>query len=279
MAIILMVIASSCNLEEQRSQMSSSPRVLLVNSTLSFVVAFLLTTLIHESGHYFSYLALGAYPVLHHNYVELMDPQISSTVRIVAGLAGPAISLLQGVVACGIVLSRKPNTPSELLALWVGLLGLVNFCGYMILTPLSTVGDTGRVADLLLIPFAIRIGIAILGVVLLLLAVLRMGREFSRFIPAGLALRERRRYVNALLVVPIVVGSLVNAALALPVVATLSIIYPAMSPYVILSSYGKALNAVNLNTAASHLTERVSGWLVVFALAAVLLNRLLVPGF
>ena len=41
-----------------------------INSTLAFVVAFFITTFVHEFGHFFAYSVFGANPVMFHNSVQ-----------------------------------------------------------------------------------------------------------------------------------------------------------------------------------------------------------------
>lgn len=258
--------------------MSKSHRNIFVNSTLAFVSAFIITTIIHESGHYLTSYFFGSPSKLYHNYVETSETQIRVLAVIIIALAGPFISLIQGVIASGLVLFRQKNTQQDLLLLWLGLLGFVNFFGYLMLTPLSTVGDTGKVAELLQIHYILRIGISLLGIAALLLIVMTTGKEFARFIPSASGLVEKRKYVNAILLFPIIIGSIINSILAFPVVAVLSVIYPATSPYVILSSYGKILKEINSSSNDSFIYQKISAFLIGLFIVCVLINRLLTQG-
>ena len=259
--------------------MPKSHRNIFVNSTLAFVSAFIITTIIHESGHYIASYLFGSQPKLYHNYVETSETQARVLAIVIIALAGPFISFIQGVIASGVVLFRQKNTQQDLLFLWLGLLGFVNFFGYLMLTPLSTVGDTGKVAELLQIHYTLRVGVSLLGIVALLLIVTATGKEFARFVPPSSELVEKRKYVNAILLFPIIVGSMVNSILAFPVVAVLSVIYPATSPYVILSSYGKVLKGINLSSNDSFIYQKISPFLIGLVIVCVLINRLLTKGY
>ena len=258
--------------------MSPVHKHLLINSTITFVAAFVMTTIIHECGHFLTYAALGVPATLHHNYVASSAGQIGLLAAICAALAGPVISLVQGSIAGGLLASRKSNRPLDLLLLWMSLLGFVNFFGYLMLTPLSTKGDTGKVAELLQMPFGLRIAIAVIGIAVLIVIVLKLGRSFARFIPVEAEIPARRRYVNAVLLFPIMIGSGVNVLLAFPVVSVLSIIYPATSAYVLMSAYGKILTATDLHSSDSPVQWRYSSFLVVIAGMSILANRLLTIG-
>lgn len=250
-----------------------------INSTLAFVCAFLITTFIHEFGHFLCYTLLGAHPVLYHNYVQTFDQQLSVGIRIISALAGPVISLIQGIVV-GMVGSRKPgNKDSDLFLLWLSLLGFVNFFGYLMLTPLSTTGDTGKVAELLQIPYLFRILIAVAGVAILIVIIVKMGKRFANFIPEENDIVAKRKYVNSILFYPILAGSIINAMLAFPIPVLLSVIYPATSAFVVMSAYGVVLKSQgNINT-ASIIQKNISRFLIVLTVATILINRLLTFGF
>jgi len=253
-------------------------KILFVNSLAGFVAAFLFTTFIHESGHFIAYLLSGAHPVLYHNHVRVDEPEFGTAVRIIAAMAGPVISLVQGICLGLIVVRRRSNSPQDLLLLWLCLLGLVNFFGYLMLTPISTVGDTGKAAALIGLPVIYRILISIAGIAILILLVIRLGRYFSRFIPAVGDLRQKRRYIKVLVIYPILAGSVINVLLALPVPVMLSVIYPATSSFVILSAYGSIIRTADSPAAASVPELKISRLLVLLLLAGIVVNRLLTLG-
>lgn len=258
--------------------MANPLKNILINSTLAFVSAFVFTTVIHEGGHFLSYMFFGAHPTLFHNYVQTPDQHLSTLARVVSALAGPVISLVQAVVFGLIVSKGRKNTASHLLFLWLSLLGYVNFFGYLVMTPLFTGGDTGAVAELLNIVYVIRIVIALAGFAVLLWIIRHTARNFSTFIPAELEGQQRSRYVYRLMFFPIMVGSAVNTLLAFPVAAVLSAIYPATSSYVIMSSFRAILHGSSSHVSRSECEGGISKILVFLALSAIILNRLLTFG-
>ena len=175
--------------------MNTSLRNTLINSSLAFTVAFFLTTIIHEFGHFLSYFISGAHPVIYHNYVSASDDDLNIHIRIISILAGPIISLLQGILFGLIVTTSSKRSIVHLFYFWLSLLGFVNFFGYLMMTPISDVGDTGKAAEMLQIGNLWRLLIAIAGFMILIWIILRMGKYFSYFIPSGKDLAERRKYV------------------------------------------------------------------------------------
>ncbi len=258
--------------------MQQSYKSIFINSLLAFVSAFIITTIIHESGHFFAYLVAGAQPVLYHNYVQLSDNTLSLNIKVVAALAGPVISLGQGIIFSAIVIKKQENNARYLLCLWLSLLGFINFFGYLMLTPLSTKGDTGKVAEMLHMPYMYRIIVALLGIAILVVLVLKVGKYFANFIPAGTEIRAKGKYINYLVMFPIMAGSVVNMLLSLPIPVLLSIIYPATSSYVILTSYGRIMRTEPVSKNPSEVSQNISVFLVVVCVVCMLLNRLLTMG-
>jgi len=258
--------------------MDKSLKFILFNSTLAFVSAFIITTVIHEGGHFVSYFLFGAKPTLYHNYVQTLAQQLSLNVKVISGLAGPFSSLFQGIIFGLLVTGLQKSNARYLLYLWLSLLGFINFFGYLVMTPLSTAGDTGQVAELLHLGYPIRIIIAITGFILLIFAVMKMGKYFSIFIPNESARKSKAKYVYHVMFFPIIIGSLFNTLLAFPVVSVLSIVYPATSPYVIMSSFSVILKSTPQQSTRSEIETGIMKWLVLLVLCALILNRLLTLG-
>lgn len=256
----------------------NSFKYIFINSILAFVSAFILTTIIHESGHFISYYLFDAQPILYHNYVQTPDQHLSMHIIIISALAGPVISLIQGIIFAMIVARKPDNSAKDLVFLWLSLVGFINFFGYLMLTPISTKGDTGKVAEILQLPYLYRIILAVLGVAVLVFIVIKIGRYFSNFIPNEIELSKKGKYVNALVLFPILAGSMVNVLLAFPIPVILSVIYPATSSYVILCSYGLILRTENVLPQESKIEKKISKFLTIVTLIAVLLNRVLPVG-
>ena len=259
--------------------MKSSQKFVFINSLLAFVSAFIITTIIHESGHFISYWLFGAHPVLYHNYVQTSDSNLSHVILIVSALAGPVISLVQGSIFGVLAARSRSNSAGSLMILWLSLCGFINFFGYLMLTPLTTRGDTGKVAELLHMPYLYRILIAVFGIALLIYLVLKIGKKFADFIPNGLEPAAKSKYVNALVLFPILAGSALNALLSFPIPVILSVIYPATSSFVILSSYGIILKSESQAPKDSLIGKRIFGPLIMITIVAVVLNRILTLGW
>jgi hypothetical protein len=258
--------------------MNNPLKKILINSTLAFIAAFFITTFIHEFGHFLSYLVFGANPILYHNYAQTDDQGLSLFVIVISALAGPVISLIQGIIFGIITSSEKKNKAVNLFFLWLCLLGFVNFFGYLLMTPLFTTGDTGKVAELLQLNYFYRILIAIIGFAILILLILKIGKNFSRFISVSPDNKLRKKYVYHIMFFPILIGSVINTLFAFPIPVIISAVYPATSSFVIMSSFGVILKSQPSHLSKTEIEESVSKLLVGLVLIGILINRLLTMG-
>lgn len=263
---------------EGLNEMGKRPGYVFANSTLAYVSAFFVTTFLHETGHFLAYVIAGAHPVLYHNYVQTAGEHLSVPARVAAAMAGPVISLLQGSVAWIFLRRMRRATAAGLLLLWLGLLGCVNAGGYLVLTPLSAVGDTGKAASLLGLGLPVKILAALAGAGILAWAVRGLGRRFAGFIPAGLDKPCREKYVYHVMFFPIIAGSAVQVAFAFPAPVFLSILYPATSSFVIMSSFGIILRTGGGGNGPGAIGTRIAWPLVLLTLAMIVLDRLLTLG-
>ncbi len=261
--------------------MNKQSRYLLINSTLAFVAAFLATTLVHELGHFVAYSLLGMHPTLYHNQVVISNENALSTLAQIFGKsAGMLLCLVQGGVLFFFLNKNKKNNAFNLFLLWLGLLGFVNFFGYWMIVPFTEVGDSGAIARLLHIPRWVQYLIALAALDGLFFLVRKMGTVFNRFLPAFSEKRMRHKMANAILLYPLVLGSLINVLLALPAPAAISLIYPATSSFVLMIAYRHIVEAQPpLTQTSTCVAEKLSPILVVLVLVFVLINRLLVTGW
>lgn len=252
--------------------------VLAVNSTIVFVGAFAFTALLHELGHFLSYLAFGAHPVLYFNRVEADDSTITRTGVIASAMAGPVVSLAQGVLCARWVRRRSNNRGADLFLQWLALFGFINFFGYVMLTPLSSVGDTGKVAGLLGSPMWLNVLVAVVGIAVLLVLVVRLDGRFLGFVYGQPGARDRARWINALVFFPIVIGSAINVAFAFPIATAISAIYPATSSLAVLTGFSAMMKASRPDLPPSPAGRSVLWEWCAVTVTLIVISRLLVRG-
>jgi hypothetical protein len=233
-----------------------------VNSTALYVTAFLFTTILHESFHALAGALLGSHPVLHHNYVEHLNNETLSTSRKIAiALAGPLVSLMQGIFAAVIFFRMKKYDLLKLFLAWFSVLGFNNFIGYVMTGPLFSAGDIGRVYDMLNTPLYVQIILAVFAAIALVKITLMMSRPFLGFAFHWEWLQDgqsRKKFLFHIIILPWIIGSFIMTGLYLPVIAIISIIYPVMSGFVFIGPWQNGRRITDVVVADSPGTGKIS---------------------
>jgi len=204
---------------------------LAINATVIYVVAFILTTVVHELAHALASLALGGKPVLYHNHVaNSVELPIGDVIAV--KLAGPVVSLLQALALTPLVLRRRRRDLTQLLFLWLTALGYNNFLGYLFTGPFAAAGDIGAATRLAELPMLAIVALSLVGIGTQLAVIWHLRRPFLSFAfdEAQLATADgRKRVMLHVLMAPFVLGSIVFTLLSLPSPALISLVYPLMS--------------------------------------------------
>lgn len=258
-------------------------RQLVINSTVCYVLAFLFTTVLHEGGHALVGRALGSNPVLHHNYVaHLNRADLPVAYQAWIALAGPLVSLVQGLLLWSVLRGKGGGGLGRLFLLWAIMLGFGNFLGYLMTGPLFTAGDIGKVEVLLGLSMAIRIALAVIGAAGLTVIAYWSTRPFLEFAPDPAFLsdgRARTTFNFRIIVLPWLMGAAIITLLYLPVVAIVSIIYPISSGMVFIFPWKNArrVGDAQARGAASLLTGGWP-WYAVLFVAVGIFRLVLAPG-
>ena len=137
-------------------------RSLLFNNLVAAVIASTVMVFVHEVAHLVAGLALGypgtlfAFGVSHHG-----DPSVNA--QVIMALAGPAFSLVIGVVLAVWMPLRRRTHFGHLVWLWFAFTSIQEGVAYLCLTPFG-VGDTGFAARLLNIPLPLQFLALAIGV-------------------------------------------------------------------------------------------------------------------
>ena len=122
--------------------MTMTTRSQLLNSAVAFAAACMVMITVHEFGHVVGNLAQGNAAVMYGFSVE--DNSQIDRQQVITALAGPLLSLLSGLVILALPLSRLAPF-WRLYVVWLGLLSVQEFSGYLITGPFAHVGDIGSV--------------------------------------------------------------------------------------------------------------------------------------
>jgi hypothetical protein len=110
-------------------------RALTANATISFVLASLVNSLLHEGGHAVAGLALGLTPTISPFNVDFAEDATDSQ-RIITAAAGPVLSLVLGLVLMGVARSWGQGLV-RLFWMWLSFMGVMNFAGYCFIAPFA----------------------------------------------------------------------------------------------------------------------------------------------
>lgn len=257
--------------------------MLVFNSAVCYVLAFLLTTVLHEFGHAIVGSMLGSGPVLHHNYVEHMSRADLPVVHQAwIALAGPLVSFTQGLLLVPVVKRRKGDVMFNLFLLWAMLLGFGNFLGYLMTGPIFTAGDIGKVHALLDVPMALRIIFAFLGAAVLTFVAYISTRPFLQFATDQFVLdnaKSRTAFNFRIIILPWLIGAVTVTLLYLPFVAIVSIIYPISSGMVFIFPWKNAERVMDARALGSRsLSTPLWTWYAALLGAVLIFRLVLAPG-
>lgn len=224
--------------------MSKETNLIVLNSTVLYVLAFLTSTIFHEFAHGFAGFLNSTDPIVHHNYVEhLSVSHLSIQQQVAIALAGPVLSLIQGLVAGGIFLNSEKRGLKNLFLLWLSVLGFNNYLGYLMTGPVFSAGDVGKVYTILDTPVWIQLLMAVVGAAILLFIAYKMTKPFLEFSYKQEWIKDgnsRKNFSFRMIILPWIFGSAIMTVLYMPIIAVVSIIYPIMSGFVFIYPWQNA---------------------------------------
>jgi len=258
-------------------------KYITINSTVLYVISFLITTIIHEFSHALFGMAYNSHPVLHHNFVEhFSTAHLSIIQQVVIAFAGPIASLIQGIFAGILYLKSQKQNLKELFLIWMSILGFNNFFGYLMTAPIFTAGDVGKAYVLLEVPVIFQIIVALIGTAILAFIAYKLTVPFLNFSYNQDWVADRQAKKNfsfQIIIIPWIVGSSIITVMYLPIIAVISIIYPIMSGMVFIFPWQFAQRVDNIELSKDKSIGKLS-ILSIFLLAVLIagFRLILAPG-
>ncbi len=239
---------------------------------------------LHESGHFFAAIIVHARGIsIHHNYVSNIDEGLPLKSIIIIKGAGPLVSLLTGIVFSFICSRDKKRNFAFLFKLYMAAFGCIGFFGYLMISPIFTVGDTGYICTALNFPLWLTITIAISGAFILYFLIRNLMKYFVGMGSKEIIEKKETRipFMHSLLLFPVLFGIIFTTILNLPITSIISLIAPLCSPFSLLWDYGNALlKNYHLKTVNDNINKlnKLNIVLIVLAVLTIIYNRLLVKG-
>ena len=263
----------------------SEKNIITINSAVLYVLAFLLTTIIHEFMHAIIGSSFGSNPILHHNYVEHLSVEnLTINQKVTVALAGPLISLTQGILSAIAYIKIRyiPHRLIHLFLLWFSVLGLFNFLGYLMTGFIFKAGDIGKSYNLLNAPFWIQILLAITAATCFVSVAYKITTPYLRFSYHEKWLNDgksRKNFSFHTLFLPWIIGSCVITILYLPIIALISIIYPILSGMIFIFPWQNAEGIKNVEISTNQEIGKLSyKWIVLLIIFVIVFRFILKPG-
>ena len=256
---------------------------IILNSAVLYILAFLLTTIIHELSHAFFGLLNNSDPILYHNAVHhLSTDLLSIKQQLIIALAGPVASLLQGIIIGIVFLKTRKQGLLSLFLLWFSVLGFINFLGYLMTGPIFKNGDIGKVFLLLNSPLFLQIMIALIGAAILLFIAYKLTSPFLNFSYEKKwveSKKARKNFSFLIIILPWLIGSFIVTLLYLPIIAIVSIIYPIMSGMIFIFPWQNAQRIENVKLSNDKKIGEISFLSIsLLALLIIVFRFVLAPG-
>lgn len=259
-------------------------RFVTLNSTILFIVGCILQMTLHEFGHFFAAILVHAKGIsVHHNYVDNIDEGLPLRSILLIKGAGPAVSLMIGIVFHLTCATHKNRNLVFLFKLYMSMFGYIGFFGYLMTTPIFTGGDTGYICDALHFPFWLNIAIAVSGALILYLIVRNLMKYYVEMGTNEIIGKREFRFsfVHSILLLPVLFGILFTTLLNLPVMVLLSLIAPLFGPFTFLWDYGNALTKKYKLKSTNEDFKKLNSlnYILIFLLIlTIIYNRMLVKG-
>lgn len=184
----------------------------LIQSAIAYASASLITVTLHEFGHGLAARLYGFHPIVYGLHEE--DVAASPVRMAVIAAAGPGVSLLLGLLFLAMHKRMRGQGFARYLTLWLGLLGIAVFMGYLITPPFYTRGDVFKVLASFNLASPVFLGIS---VVCGAFGIVQLGRVgLPRLLALTNSLQPLRPQMMALGILAWVLGSALVLAAMFP---------------------------------------------------------------
>jgi hypothetical protein len=257
---------------------------LLINSTVFFVTAAVLETILHEAGHFVAGWLLGGSPTLFHNSVQFAFTENRETSSIISAAAGPLTSLFLGMFFHYNLNQREETNLGTLFNIYMTAFSYIGFFGYLMVAPFFSYGDTGYILHALSFPTWSIYLVAVFGVFMMYILMASLTPHWVSLMHTETAddVQLRRDFIKNLIFLPLLIGIPIYTLCNLPTPTALSLIAPICSPLAILWVYGLYLKStpykIPIDTSETSNQKLGMVW-TAFATVVFITNRLLVFGF
>jgi hypothetical protein len=258
-------------------------KLIILNLISVFVVAFGLTTFLHELAHAITAKFIGIESILFHSYVSYDNSKTSAINQIYILSSGPLFSFLQAIAFIMLLRKKSKFDFIGLFYLWMGIIGMVVFLGYIMMGPFMPYGDTGKIYAILSIPNYVSISLSILALIVIIFFFRKLTPVFSDFLfnlKAASEFEKQKSYMLFFLL-PIALGTIINVLTSLPAPTMMSLAFPLVIPLALAPS---AIRLKKTNWFSDKESSRkndfskTSYWSIIAMILIIVISRILTIG-
>ena len=180
----------------------------IINQTSYFIIAFVLTTFLHELAHAIAAMLLGIEATLFHTYVSYSETGVAPHQKASIAAAGPLFSLIQWVLVLVILKTSSVKNYTPFLW-WLAVVGGIVFFGYVIMGPFVPYGDTGKIYTAFEVSQPVQYGLSTLGLFSIILFFRVLTPVMSTYLHAAIGDQNHKwsTTVKQLFILPLMIGT------------------------------------------------------------------------
>jgi hypothetical protein len=203
-------------------------KILILNLVSVFVTGFALTAILHEMAHFFVAKMLDVEPILFHSFVSYDSSGIAPVYQTYIAAAGPLFSFFQFLLFIWMLRKRINIDFVAFFYLWMGIIGMIVFFGYIMMGPFVPYGDTGKVYAFLSIPKYVSLSLTVVALICIIYIFKKLTPVLGNFI---FQIKNETDYSNKkciflFFVFPLLLGTIINVILSLPAPTPMSLVLP-----------------------------------------------------
>lgn len=258
-------------------------KLIILNLISVFVVAFGLSTFLHEFAHAITAKLVGVDPVLFHTYVSYDNSATSLNHQIYILSSGPLFSLFQALAFLIVLRKRVEFDFISIFYLWMAIIGMVVFLGYIMMGPFMPYGDTGKIYEILSIPRYISLSLTVLALIAIIFFFRKLTPFFANFLFNLKAVSEfeNQKTFIRFFGFPLFVGTIINVLISLPAPTMMSLAFPIVVPLAMIPStikLSKASWAVNKTSLKANDLPYRTYWPSIAMIIIIVISRILATG-
>ncbi|MDW3652804.1 MAG: hypothetical protein R8P61_37340 [Bacteroidia bacterium] len=258
-------------------------RLIILNLISILVVAFGLTTFLHEFAHAIAAKLGDVNPTLFHTYVSFDNSTTPLSHELFILSSGPLVSFFQAILFFSLLRKKSKIDLIGCFYLWMEIIGMLVFLGYIMMGPFIPYGDTGKIYSLLATPTYVSFSLAALALITIILFFRKRAPLFIDFLSdlRNISGLEKSTSFFKFFILPLLVSTIINTLISLPAPTMVSIAFPLFLPLTMIPT------AIRIGTSDWGFVKKSTGetafsrityWPIISMILIIIISRILERG-